>query len=157
MSVKNFNKVQAEFRESETRLGKLVEELGDYRRRAKADNFRDQELVKQGEQCFDAAKTEMEKAQKLFAKLQELHEEFWRGELSRSLDEASAALAPLARAHRIAVQAFGACGHFPAWLAGKFDTGLLAEAEATAAKEPTAIPVEKPKSFTLDLADEEVW
>ena len=157
MSVKTFNKVQTEFRESEDRLAKLVAELGDFRRRAKADNFRDKELVKQGEACFDAAKQELEKAQKLFAKVQELHEEFWRGELSRSLDEARAAFLPLARAHRIAVHAFAACGHFPSWIAGKFSDGFMSEVEAAAAKEPTTIPIEKPKSFTLGLVDDEIW
>lgn len=157
MSARSFHKTQTEFLEVEDRLGKLVEELGDYRRRTKADNFRDQELVKQGEQTFDAAKKDFEKARRLFAKLQEMHEEYWRAELTRLLDEARAALLPLARAHRIAAHAFGAGGHLPVWIAGKLDTGLLAEAEAAVAKELTEIPMGKPKSFVIELADDEVW
>lgn len=140
---------------SEARLSALLDELREIRRQAKACNYTNPEHAPRCEKVYDDAVKEQGTAQELLGKLTELHKKHWQREYERQLDAAHQALIPLARAWLISHRAFGATGHFPTWLSGRLGE-MTSAAEQAAMHDTHELPFDPPKSFTLELADDEL-
>ncbi len=152
----DYSAIAKKFAASEERLFKLLDELDQVRRDCRAGGYRDHELAARGEALFDQAEQERKAAQKLLDQLAATHKAHWQRELQHQEDAARAALVPLVRAWRIAHRAFGATGHCPSWVQAKVSGAFLGEIEAMVSRETTDMPLDPPKSFALDRADDEL-
>lgn len=151
-----YEHLSEKFAASEERLFALLDELMQLRRDCRTINYRDANMAARGEEVFDAAETERQIAQALFDDLVARHRTYWGQELAQQMQLARKALVPLVRAWRIAHCALGAGSpHCPSWVQAKIPA-MIGEIEAAVSQETSAIPVEPPRSFAIERADDEL-
>ena len=141
---------------AEERLFDLLDQYRAKRLACRDGGFQDRDLAQRAEALFDAAEKERKTAQALFDNLTEMHADHWRREYERQMAFAREAIVPLVRAWRIAYRAQGAVGHFPPWVSGQFSGALVAEIIDRTDGDKHEIPLDPPKSFALDRADDEL-
>lgn len=142
---------------SDERIIALLDELNEVRRQARSCGYKNAEHASRCEQLFDAAMKEQKAAQKTLDQLTAMHRAHWQHELQLQLDAARDALAPLVRSWRIAHRAFGATSNCPSWVQDKVLGALLSEVQVQVSQETHEMPLDPPKSFALDRADDELW
>ena len=156
MAMRDYLSTTRKLAASDERIIALLDELNEVRRQARSCGYTNSEHAIRCEKLFDVANKEQEAAQKTLDQLTAMHRAHWQHELQFQLDATRDALAPLVRAWRIAHRAFGATGHCPAWVQDNVFGALLSEIQEQVSQETHEMPLDPPKSFAIDRADEEL-